>query len=213
MPISIAKAQAEALAEGGNFGGEDRDLYGPVTLEITAKVLAQYGAEFKLKMAEYANKRKVVASGDLIDNITPVIIEQPGLTKLQIKVLDYFDYPNEGVKGVKPSGRAANSPYQFKHYKMDPVGRERIREYIRSGRAKVRNTKRDKARGIGLERKGISLEDSKVNTMIYLIKRFGIKKTNYFNAAIKDTFKDFEIIMSEAVGRDIVFTLQKLNRK
>jgi len=73
--------------------------------------------------------------------------------------------------------------------------------------------KRDKALGIGRERKGLSLIDVKTNQLVFLIKAYGIKATHYFTDAIKETFKDFELKMSEAVGRDIIFTLEKLNRK
>ena len=56
-----------------------------------------------------------------------------------------------------------------------------------------------KALGIGLEKKGVrmsarkSLIDTQVATMGFLIKKFGIKSTNYFTDAFKETFKDFEV--------------------
>lgn len=210
MPISISKAQKEAIDSGFlDLSPSDNDVAN-VRLGITEKVLAQYGAEFQLKLAEYANKRGVTASGDLESNITFRIIN--GNT-LQLIVADYFDFPNEGVRGVKSSKNAPNSPYKFKSYGMNQQGRQSIKKYIESGRAKIANVKRDKAFGIGSERKGKSLIDTQIDTMIYLIKKYGIKATNYFNDAIKDTFSDFELVMSEAIGRDIVFTLEKLNRK
>ena len=45
------------------------------------------------------------------------------------------------------------------------------------------------------------------------IKRFGIKKTNYFTDAFNKTFKTFEVDMVEAAGRDIVITFNRLNKR
>lgn len=219
MP-NINKAQAEAL-KGGLLDsiGDDRGSFEPVRLEITAKVLAQYGAEFKLALADLINKRQLVGKGDLADKITPEVVQAPGVTKLQVRVLDYYDFVNEGVRGVNSSKNAPGSPYKFKNFGMNQEGRKSIKDYIQSGLSKVRNTEGDKARGIGLERKGVSFKkkksiiDKQVDSMIWGIKAFGIKRTNYFNDAFKEVFKDFGIVMSEAVGRDVVFTLEKLNRK
>jgi hypothetical protein len=208
MSININKAQAEALNDLGSFG-EDRPG-APVALTVTEKILVQYGAEFKLELALQMNKAKVTASGKLEDNIIPEILDNG--TKLQIKMLDYYDYPNKGVRGVKSSRNAPGSPYKYKNYGMSLEGRKSIKDYIRSGRAKIASTASDKARGIGLERKGVSLLDVQSNTLIYLIKAYGIKSTHYFDKAFDKVFKDFEIVVAETVGRDIVVTLDRINK-
>ena len=208
MSINISKAQAEALGELEGFG-EERDN-APVSLTVTEKILVQYGAEFKLELALQMKAAKVTGSGKLEDSIIPQILNEG--TKLQIKMLDYYDFPNKGVKGVKSSKNAPGSPYQYKNYGMNAAGRKSIKDYVRSGRAKIASTSGDKARGIGLERKGVSLLDVKTNTLIYLIKAYGIKTTKYFDKAFEKVFKDFEIVVAEAVGRDIVITLDRINK-
>jgi len=168
--------------------------------------------EFLLNLEKSANDKKVVASGDLLRNSTFAITGNV----LQIIVPDYFDYPNEGVRGVRSSKNAPGSPYKYKTYGMNSEGRAKIKQYIESGRAKVSTVvkTKDKALGIGLEKKKLSLIDAQTNQLIYMIKRFGIKKTNYFTDAVNATFgKDLELRMAEAFGKDIVFTLEKLNRK
>lgn len=209
MPISINKAQQQALSDGFlDTSASDTDAKA-IRLGITEKVLAQFGAEFALRCAELANERGVTASGFLGRNIISSIVDE---STLQIIVPDYFDYPNEGVRGKDSSRNAPNSPYKYKTYGMSREGRASIREYIRSGVEKIANVKRDRAFGIGSERKGKSLLDTKTDTLVYLIKKYGIKTTNYFNDAVKEVFADFEIKMSEAVGADIIFTLKKLNK-
>lgn len=208
MPISIAKAQANYNSDGI---GESKDVF--VDFVVSKNVFEQYGIEFKRVLGEISNQRGVVASGNLLDN-TKFKISENG-TLMQIILPDYYDYPNEGVKGVKSSSNAPGSPYQFKNYGMNAAGRKSIKKYIQSGRAKIATVlqKKDKALGIGREKKQLSLIDSQTNTMIFFIKKYGIKSTHYFTDAIKETFKDFELKMSEAVGTDIVLTLEKLNRK
>ena len=206
MSISIAKAQADALAGLGSIG-EDRP--GPVPLTVLQKILVQYGSDFAIELAESMKQKEVFGSGKLADSIIPEINEE-GNT-LTIRMLNYYDFPNKGVKGVKSSANAPTSPYQYKTFGMNRDGRKSISDYVLSGRAKIRNVRKDAAVGIGLERKGVSALDSKINTLIYLIKAYGIKTTNYFDDAFDKVFKDFAVTAADAVGRDIVITIQRLN--
>ncbi len=219
MP-NINKAQADFLREGGlDSFGESKDNFRAIEFGVVANILEQYGGEFAKKIEANITARQVVGSGALQDSIEPQIVREPTKTKLQLKIAEYFDYPNEGVKGVKSSKNAPGSPYQYKNYGMSPEGRKSIMQYISSGKAKVRNVRNDKALGIGLESKGagfkpkLSLLERQTNTLIYMIKKYGIKRTKYFSDAFNDVFKDFDRTMSEAVGRDIIIQLEKLNRK
>ena len=209
MP-SIKKAQAEVLSSLPGLG-DSRSDFGEVRLSVVGNILAQYGAEFKLKMVEKLNQNKSVATGDLANKITPELVKLATGEMLQIKVLDYYDFINQGVKGVKSSRNAPASPYQFKNFGMSEEGRQSLRQYIASGRAKVETVKKDVAYGMGLERKGKRLteEQTKVNTLSYMIKAYGIKATHYFTEAFNEVFADFESTIAEAVGEDIVISLKQ----
>lgn len=213
MSININKAQQAALADLGNIG-DDR---GSANFVVVDKVMLEYAAAFKLEVAENIRVSQLVASGKLSDNIVPEITEGEGYTLLQIRLLDYYDYPNEGVRGFKSSANAPKSPYKFKNAGIGTEMRRSLTDYVRSGRAKISSVSNDKARGIGLEKKGIALSkqpsiDQQVSTLGYLIKAYGIKSTNYFTKAFDTVFKDFEFVMAEAIERDIVITLNRLNR-
>lgn len=208
MPSSISAVQKKSVRSGSLDGiGEGKDSF-----SFSEGVFEQFGKEFLLNLGRFANKRKVVASGNLLSQSR---FEIDG-NVMRIIVPDYYDYPNEGVRGVASYKNAPNSPYKYKSYGMSNEGRAKIKQYILSGHAKidtVRKTK-DKALGLGLERKRLSVADMQTNQLVYLIKRFGIKKTNYFTDALNATFgKEFELKMTEAYGKEIVFTLEKLNRK
>ena len=213
MPTNLRKAQQDAISSGFlNQIGENK-----FEIAVATNLLEQYGQEFAKVLAENINQRGLTASGALADNIFPQMSNNN--QTLTVRVLDYYDFVNEGVRGVRSSKNAAGSPYKFKNYGMSPDGRKSIRQYIQSGKAKVSSTMNDKARGIGLERKGVraaekkSLIDRQVDNMIYMIKRFGIKKTNYFTDTVKQVFADFEVQMGEALGYDVKINLEALNKK
>jgi len=208
MPKNISQTQKSYISS-GIYEGEDNSKFELVEAKT---LFEKYGVLFLQNLGKFANERGVVASGDLLSK-SKFQINAEG-TVMQIIVPDYFDYPNVGVKGVRSSKNAPKSPYQYKSYGMNADGRGSIKKYIESGHAKIETVvkSKDKALGIGGERKHLSLIDTQTNQLIYLIKRFGIKATNYFTDALNTTFEDFELKMSEAVGKDIVFTLEKLNR-
>ena len=207
MPSNIGSVQKSTIGSGFlDSIGEGKDQF-----TVAKGFLADIGNEFLKNLANSANDKKVVASGDLLRNSTFAITGNV----LQIIVPDYYDYPNEGVRGVRSSKNAPGSPYKYKTYGMNSEGRAKIKQYIESGRAKVSTVvkTKDKALGIGLEKKKLSLIDAQTNQLIYMIKRFGIKKTNYFTDAVNATFgKDLELRMTEAFGKDIVFTIDNLNK-
>jgi len=215
MPISLSKAQSKVLSS----GFLDRiGTTGEFETFVAENILEQYGVAFAAVLADNIKFKGLIGSGALADNIYPELSED-GKT-LTISVLDYYDYINKGVKGKGPDAKnGLDSPYFFKNYGMNKEGRDSIKKYILSGKAKVRNIRNDRAAGIGLERKGIaqkpkkSLLDSQVDNLIYLIKRYGIKKTNYFDDAVNKVFGNWAADMAAALGEDIKLNLRLESNK
>ena len=209
MSSKYDQAQVAALNEWNSVSGDQFETF------IADNVLKQYAAEFKLLLEKLMTQRQVVASGKLADSINPEFKEDgSGFT---ISMLDYYDFPNEGVKGVRNGKNAPNSPYKFKNYGMNDEGRASIKEYILSGKAKVSDTTKTK-RPVGLERKKISggqkksLIDMQVDDLIYLIKKYGVKRTDYFNDAFETAFANFSEDMAKAYGQDIAFNLRLISK-
>ena len=165
-----------------------------------AAVLFLKNLEANIKAAQFNG------SGSLLTNATYRKSEDG--KSVDIILNNYFDYVNQGVRGVRSSKNAPNSPYQFKNFGMSEDGRRSIRNYIQSGRAKIRSVKQDRALGIGTERKSKSLIDVQTDTLIYLIKRYGIKATNYFTKTVEQSQQDIQILIAEAVGKDFVLKFQ-----
>jgi hypothetical protein len=213
MSTNINKAQADFLSSGGDFGGTDIVEFG-----VVANLLEQYGAELLTNISYFGNNKGVVGSGDLLSSMVPELTEENGIDIFRLRMLDYYDYPNEGVKGVASSSNAPSSPYQYRNYGVPASMKDSLKKYILSGKAKITSVRNDKALGKGGEKIGVAfsnktLIDKQVDTLAYLIKRFGIKKTNYFTDAFNKTFKTFEVDMVEAAGRDIVITFNRLNNR
>jgi hypothetical protein len=98
---------------------------------------------------------------------------------------------------------------------MPKTARNSLKKYISSGRAKVTTVQKtnDKALGIGREKKGIDLMETKVNTLVYLIKKYGIKATNYFDEAIAEVQKSLTPDLLELVGLTIIVQVGKPKKK
>ena len=50
--------------------------------------------------------------------------------------------------------------------------------------------------------------DANTDTLMYLIRRFGIKATNYFTKTVNESRDDIQLIIAEAVGKDIILKFQ-----
>jgi predicted HTH domain antitoxin len=211
MSSRYEQAQAKAVAEWAQVSGSDK-----FNMFVAKNVLAQYAIDFQLALEKFLNERQVVGSGKLRDSINPEFKDDE--TGFTISMLDYFDYPNEGVAGVRSNKNAQGSPYKFKNYGMNADGRTNIKEYILSGRAKVSDKTKTKI-AVGLERKKISggkkksLIDMQVDELIYLIKRYGIKRTDYFNDAFETVFANFSEDMAKAYGKDVALNLRLISSK
>jgi hypothetical protein len=215
MP-SIDSVQQAALNELESFASVSISDIGPVELTVTERILTEYGAEFKLLLERLIKDRKITASGNLADISNPEVVTEAGVTKLIIRMPYYYDFVNKGVRGIKSSRNAPKSPYQFRTYGISDGMRRSLTLYVKSNRAKISTVKKikDRALGIGLERKGLKSStrptiEQQVNTLGYMIKAYGIKERGYFDDAFDKVFANFEVVMQEAVGTDIILTLTR----
>jgi hypothetical protein len=208
MPNSISEAQKTY----DYTIGEDPSMYQEVVLSKTEAYLKSAADNFlKNNLNVIIKQRKINASGKLLGGYVEVVSP----TQVQIILPYYFDFVNEGVRGTRSSRNAPNSPYSFKSPPKTPSGgefRRSIKEYIENNQSKIKSVKRDVALGVGTESKGVSLIDMQTDTMMYLIRTYGIKTRNYFNDAVRQGFKDFTGNVAKAVKQDVILNL-KVKRK
>jgi hypothetical protein len=210
MSTRLERAKQEAEAKIAGLG-ETSDAFEKFVADT---ILEKYAQEFLKIVQQNIKDRQVVASGQLETNIRYDVDEQG--KNMTITMLDYFDYPNEGVRGIDFSNNAPDSPYSFKkskgYYAMSPDGRESIKRLIAEGKAKVSDTyKTSKPRGLEGKRK--SLIDMQTDNLIYLIRKHGIKRTRYFDDAFDTVFATFAEDMAQAYGYDIGINIRLIGKK
>jgi len=108
MSINISKAQRDALSSGMDFGGDNITEFG-----VVDSLMEQYAEEFLKNISYFANNKKVVGSGEMLNSMEPEIVQENGSIFFRLKMNDYYDYPNQGVKGVKSSSNAPKETGAF----------------------------------------------------------------------------------------------------
>lgn len=171
--------------------------------------LSELGNKFKDNWIEETNRKNIVATGG-IDKVE-FIIDETDATKVTLNILFpyYAKFVDKGVKGVKSSANAPDSPYQFKNYGMNAEGRASVKRWMDSGKAKVTATDVKRYGAVGGERKfkKISEEDSKLNTLIYNIKKYGIKKRDFINPVLNETLDGAAKELGDILGKEIVINI------
>lgn len=172
--------------------------------------LSELGNKFKDNWGQIINSKKIIASGD-IERDLEFVIDETDETKVTLNILfpNYARFVDRGVKGVNSSKNAPDSPYQFKNYGMNAEGRASVKKWMDSGKAKVtaRDVKRYGAVGTESKFKKISEADSKLNTLIYNIKKYGIKKRDFINPVLNDTIDGAAKELGDILGKEIVINI------
>jgi len=208
MPVNITQSQNIQLDNGfvGNSGSFN---FAEVAKDINALLIAR-GEIFKDEWVNVLNQKNITASGN-IEDVGLEVVENGDIVSLNISYAYYAKFVDEGVKGVRSSRNAPNSPYQFKNFGMSADGRESIKRWLSSAKAKVRTKDVKKYGAIGTERKfkKISEMDERVNTTIYNIKKYGIKARNFIDPVLTKTIVGFEKELGEAIGKTITINIFK----
>ena len=212
--MSIGKSQIDAIAKGKLNGDIEFGDNKVIDLnDVTLSFFERYSAIYVKAIAESINKNEVVASGKMLKGVDPEV-SKDGNT-LRIYMANYYDFVNKGVKGVdKSSKNAPNSPYKYKTYGMSESGRKSIKQYIQSGKAKIKiATKKSTVNAVGLEKKKVSLLDLKTDALVYLIKKYGIKTTNFFDEATEQVEKEMIEDLGEVMRQTIVIQIGNPKKK
>ena len=171
--------------------------------EVVQDALVTSANYFLDVLVKKVEKYKLVNTGDLT---TKAKIEEIGKNQVDVKLPYYYDFINKGVRGAK-SKQPASSPYSFKDsFSMSPEGRKNIKSLIDNGKAKLRVVKPGKE--VGLEKKRRSVADIQLDTLIFRIKSYGIKRRPYFDEALKESKQKIIDIVGEAYGKEITLSIK-----
>jgi len=215
--MSIGKSQIDALLK-NKLGKTDYSIEDTANIDLKNPTLALFFEYTKIFTKEIEEQirgknsrgKDLTASGELGKNINLVANEDG--TGVYITMLDYYDFVNKGVKGVKSSKNAPNSPYKYKTYGMPENARKGLKEYINRGKESIREVNTKKTT-IAAEQKRVSLIDAQVNQLVYNIKKYGIKTTNYLDNAMAIVLPKLSEDMLNLIGRAIVVQIGKPKKK
>lgn len=172
-------------------------------------MLAEYAENYKDALIAEINRKQITASGEMEKNITFTLKDVQGKKVLEIYMVDYAKFIDKGVKGVSSSRNAPNSPYKFKSFGMSQEGRNNIRRYIENGKGKVSSLDVKRYGAVRGEKKSKSLIDARVDALIYMIKKYGIKTKNFIEKPLKDTFKDLEVRIADEFAVNIAVQITR----
>lgn len=205
MPKSITQVQAEALAEGFDFGGSSKDAFKPVK---SLGVLMRLGGELAERAANNLIRADRVATGKGAESIAVGRPEKEGSTlHVDVSMNYYLQFVDKGVKGT----RGGSGEYSFKNDKPGGKMIKAITAWLTTEKRKAKTnvggkpiTKREK------KRKTITGSAKSAAWPIAIsIKRKGLKPTKFMTDAIKETRKDFKSEFGKTLKIDVVNALPK----
>jgi hypothetical protein len=206
MAKALSQTQAQKIIlENGFQASTGSESFSVINAEDIGELLLARGDIFKDEWIRVVNEKKIVASGDIERNVTFYLQNETEKATLFIEFAKYAKFVDRGVKGVKSSKNAPDSPFKFKNYGMSAEGRESLKKWMSQGKAKVssRDVKKYGAFRTESKFKKISEADTKLNTLIYNIKKYGIKKRNFITPIVKKSFEGFEQELADAIGKKV----------
>lgn len=186
--------------------------YKKLDLKSLDLLLAEYAENYKDALIAEIRTKQITASGDMEKNITFTLKDVQGKKVLEIYMVDYAKFIDKGVKGWHSSTNAPSSDYSFKNpakTKSNGKFRESITRYVQSGKAKVSSLDVKRYGAVRGEKKSKSLIDARVDTLMYLIRKYGIKTKDFINKPLKDTFKDLEIRIADEFAVNIAVQITR----
>lgn len=225
------------LAKDSGYVGIDKG-----ELPLVERLLIEAALVFKQNAIAIINKpdrrgRTLTSTGALEDGITTTAPEKNG-TAIEFAIgynksspaAKYFDFVNEGVRGITDPSLASGSPYSFKASKgIRPSAsmRRALEEWLKNNRQIITATKpaqfskakgqRNKSGAVSLQSKRQALTGAALNKSIAYaigtnIRKKGIYRSLYFNNALDQTFNDtfFEALAS-VFGAELSIGIRRIN--
>jgi len=182
-----------------------------------ADLLEDLGNIIITDLQKNIDQKNLIASANLRQSINFEVKIFATTVQLSLSLADYYKFMDKGVKGVKDSSKAPNSPYSYKN-KMPP--RDAILEYIKTKPLQIKSsinlTKLNK-KGVQVKRRATTeekktIEEERDLAAILIQKSIynkGLKATNFYSDVVNDSLIDkFRNELSEAFKQDIIISLK-----
>jgi len=241
----IRRRQQQLLDEGflddlGSSGTTDLSGF-PLVQQLLIEAAAVFIEQARENINTPDSRGRVLNStGALSDGLvnTPILVDGTSLTfslgyRKDSPAASYFDYVNQGVKGIKEQTKAPGSPYSFKANKGLSPGRamrQALEAWIANNRQVITAAKPvdfGRARGgpSGGSRAGAQALQTKRKTLTDIeqrrgiayaigtnIRKKGLQRTAFFDKALESTFnQSFYDALASVVGAQVSVGLRRLN--
>lgn len=206
MAKGLNQTQAQKIVlENGFVQSTGSERLTVIDKQEIGRLLFERGELFKDEWTRIINQKNIIASGDIERDLTFYLEEGNETATLFIEFPYYAKFVDRGVKGVRSSRNAPDSPFQFKNYGMSQDGRASLKKWLSSAKAKVSSRDVKKYGAVRTEKKfkKISEQDTKLNALIYNIKRFGIKKRNFITPVVNKSLEGFEQELADVIGKKV----------
>ena len=223
MAKSVKQLQDEVLGFLESKGQSKEQFQEVTDLPAIKQLLVLSAANFIIQVQENLNKAGKVDTGTLSTDITAgEIIETGSGYEISVgypsdsKAAKYYDFVNKGVKGLV-SGEPSSSPYAFRKATAGgPMVEALARWYRRNASAGRKEDQKKNLSAVQRKRKKLSKmvsADKKLKSLAYAtavsIKRKGLKKTGFFDNAVKTSFgKEFVQAVAKIAGREIAINIR-----
>jgi hypothetical protein len=200
--------------------GSGKDSFGPVQLDQVEEILIGLAEIFVKAASDGLNVAHAIDTAALHDSIQFDAVQYDGrIYAVEISVLDYYKFVDEGVKGLvsTPPG-AESSPYKFRSYFVSRKFKNSIRKWLirHSLKATARPVRKDNFKyALGTERKAKPFSEvAKTDALAYAvamsIKKKGIKATHFWKKA-EEAIRE-QITAAGADMAQVIF-INELTRK
>ena len=206
---SISKSQLHHINDGSLElllnGTDSRQDFQAIKFDDLANTLAYVAAVYVDKLAKAENEVHAVSSGQLQDKTIPLDVEILGAVYVvKIQTLDYAKFVDEGVSGWAVD---RGSQYRFKTKGVKPSGDlvKSIKAWLMREGSFARVKQKITVNHNEAKRQRITDASTKAAiSTAYMIKRQGIKPTNYWRKATNEMEDIIKAEFSAALRVDII---------
>ena len=222
----MTRAQAQFVREQflnrfqGSYNIINRD-----ELPVLERILYDAGLEFNDTIRKNLEKAGAISSGQLADVNAPQVYKDGDGYVLGVgyplgsKQMKYYDFVNQGVKGVggknaKP--KPSSGKYRFKNRGVSFFMANAITRWLANAKKKVSADKIDLSKVAKKSRKLSKMVDAATSrrrlsfAISSAIKRDGIRGTYYFDRAVNKVFNnEFKQAIETAIGADIIIQIRQ----
>ena len=188
--------------------GESKSSFDPLDLTAVEEVLFDYAKQFQKMASRQLRRANKISTGKLEDSISFEITETNNGFELALKVLDYYKFVDQGVRGAGANSKNNTSPYKYRD-KMPPI--KEILKWIKQ-KGSLKASAEDQKRGLSKAQKSsralrATAKKLKPKTLAFLIARKiqqrGLPYTGFWERSFEKTFKGLDVKLAEVTGLNI----------